>query len=153
MFCLSRGFSCKRGSVLVFSLIILSLMLVSALSVAVVSVNERKSSLTGSKSSRSFQVADSGVELVLERIYKGSYATLNALAASLGTTCNAKGEMIATLNAGADSSYTISFYGSTGKFTSGDCASATWRTRLTGIRSEGTSGNTVRAVEVAVKAP
>lgn len=153
MFYSTQHLFCKKGSVLVFSLIILSLMLISALSVATISVNESKSALTGSKSNRSFQVADSGVELVLERIYKGSYATLNALAASLGTTCNANGEMIATLNAGTDSSYTISFYGTTGKFTSGDCASATWRTRLTGIRSEGTSGNTVRAVEVAVKAP
>ncbi len=74
----------KKGSVLVLSLIILAFMLVSALSVATISVTEKRASLATDKSSRSFQVADTGVEMVLQQIYKNSHTDLNTLASALG---------------------------------------------------------------------
>lgn len=137
-----------KGSVLIFSLIILAFMLISALSVATVSVTEKRASLSTEKSGRSFQVADSGVEFILQKIYKGNYNTLDDLATALGTTCDAQGEIGAPLNSGA---YNISFYDNAGvKFTSSDCNDLTWRDRVVRIKSEGTSGNTTRAVEVGI---
>lgn len=137
-----------KGSVLIFSLIILAFMLISALSVATVSVTEKRASFSTEKSSRSFQVADSGVEFILQKIYKGNYNTLDDLATALGTTCDAQGEIGAPLNSG---SYNISFYDNAGvKFTGSDCNDLTWRDRVVRIKSEGTSGNTTRAVEVGV---
>jgi uncharacterized membrane protein len=62
----------NKGSVLVFSLIVLSIVLSAALSVAVVNVSNRKSAGSTGQSVQSFQVADSGVEMALEAIYKGN---------------------------------------------------------------------------------
>lgn len=134
--------SCK-GSVLIFSLIVLAFMLVSALSVATVSVTERRSSLATDKSSRSFQAADSGVEIMLQKIYKGGFETspLSALG-----SCN-NGEISDTLNSGT---YTITFYDNADDpLTS--CDDAAWRSKVVKIKSAGVSGNTTRAVTVGVK--
>lgn len=142
-----------KGSVLVFSLIVLSFMLISALSVATVSVTEKRASFSTERSSRSFQVADSGVEIILQKIYKGGYATLNDLADSFTPTgsvdCNTNGEIGTTLYSG---SYNISFYDNDGvKLTNSICGDALWRGKVVKIKSEGTSGNTTRAVEVGVE--
>jgi|GEM_PF-2318385 hypothetical protein len=140
----------RKGSVLVFSIIILSVMLVSALSIATVSVMDRQNSFNTEKSSRSFQVADSGVEVILHEIYSGHFNTLNGLASDLGTTCNADGQIEASTDTGK---YAISFYDDFGeKFTSDDCSATDWRDRIAKIKSEGVSGTTTRAVEVAVAA-
>lgn len=139
-----------KGSVLAFSLIVLAFMLISALSIATVSVTEKRASFATEKSSRSFQVADSGIEIILQKIYKDNYDTLNDLAASLGTTCN-QGEISATLNSGT---YVVSFYDNAGvKFVGADCSVTDWRDRVVRIKSEGVSGNTTRAVEAGVAPP
>src|SRR3990167_8615687 len=75
MFVKIKSLSHRKGSVLIFSLIVLAFMLVSALSIATVSVTEKRASLSTEKSSRSFQVADSGVEIMLQKIYKGGFET------------------------------------------------------------------------------
>lgn len=144
-----------KGSVLVFSLIVLSFMLISALSVATVSVTEKRASFSTERSNRSFQVADSGVEIILQKIYKGDssgtpFPTLALLADDLSTTCsNAQGEIGGTLNAGA---YNISFYDNSGaKFGGSICSDPLWRSNVVKIKSEGTSGNTTRAVEVGIE--
>lgn len=132
----------KKGSVLVFSLIILAFMLVSALSVAMISVTEKRASLATDKSSRSFQVADTGVETILQKIYKGGFdsAPLSALG-----SCSS-GDI-----SDASAGYVVSFYKSDGtKMT--DCTSTSWRNDVARIKSEGTAGNTKRAVEVAIAA-
>lgn len=133
-----------RGSVLIFSLVILSFMLISALSIAAVSVSEKKSSFSTEKSSRSFQVADSGVEIILQKIYKGGFDS--SPLSALGSCSN--GEISATLNS---STYKISFYDNSDiRLTS--CSDTSWRSKVVKIKSEGLSGNTTRAVEVAVAA-
>ncbi len=138
-----------KGSVLVFSLIILAFMLVSALSVAMISVTEKRASLATDKSNRSFQVADTGVETMLQKIYKESPepATLTALASSAGASCNT------TTNEIEDSvgygTYVVSFLDGAG--TKITCSDTDWRSKVAKIKSEGTAGNTKRAVEVAIK--
>lgn len=58
-----------RGSVLAVTVIILGIVLVTALSISLVSLRERKASMSGSKSNIAFQAADSGIETVLNIIY------------------------------------------------------------------------------------
>lgn len=135
-----------KGSVLVFSLIILAFMLVSALSVAMISVTEKRASLATDKSSRSFQMADTGVELVLQKIYgTTTYTDLNALATALGGgfTCNT-GEITKS-----GVGYAVTFL--TSANTPIGCSIPTWRSDVAKIKSEGTAGNTKRAVEVGVR--
>lgn len=140
----------KKGSVLVFSLIILAFMLVSALSVAVISVTEKRASLATDKSNRSFQVADTGVETMLQKIYKESPqpVDLTALASSAGATCNiTTNEIEDSVGSGT---YVVSFLDRDGDKI--PCNSPTWRNDVAKIKSEGAAGNTKRAVEVAIAA-
>ena len=58
----------KKASVLVYSLIILSVMLMIATAFSTTSIINRKNASTTSKSSQSFQVADSGSNLMLKRL-------------------------------------------------------------------------------------
>ncbi|MBP5993947.1 MAG: hypothetical protein KA731_03530 [Candidatus Moranbacteria bacterium] len=74
----------KKGSVLVFSLIILSIILSAAITVASVSITNQRSASSTGKSVQSFQVADSGIELALQKIYKNNYTDLNAMATAMG---------------------------------------------------------------------
>ncbi|XLQ20390.1 MAG: LamG-like jellyroll fold domain-containing protein [Candidatus Moraniibacteriota bacterium] len=60
----------KRGSVLVFALIILSFILVSAFSLSSVALMERRSSNASVNSSTAFQKSDKGMEEFLQQIYK-----------------------------------------------------------------------------------
>lgn len=136
-----------KGSVLVFSLLVLALMLTAALSIMSASVLERKASLSTGSSTKSFQVADSGVEEVLYQVYQNSgIVNIEDIAAGLGVTCNA-GVVTKSLGSGAE--YEITFYDNTGAQIS-NCAES--KDSIDKIKSVGTSSGTSRAVEVAVAA-
>jgi hypothetical protein len=137
----------KKGSVLVFSLIVLSFMLISALSIAAVSVTEQRSASTTEKSSRSFQVADSGAEKTLQTIYKVNPPRLSGLAPSGGHCDN--GIIYGSIGTGG--TYQISLYDNDENRLS-SCPDIGWRNKVVKLKSEGFSGNTTRAVEVGVKA-
>ncbi|OGI22169.1 MAG: hypothetical protein A2808_04065 [Candidatus Moranbacteria bacterium RIFCSPHIGHO2_01_FULL_55_24] len=134
-----------RGSVLVFSLIVLSFLLISALSVAAVAVSETKTSIAVNRSSVAFQAADSGVEILLEKIYSGS---CDSSALSCLGTCSG-GEITGNVGSG---NYKINFYENDGAHIS-SCSTTTWRTDVVHLKSEGIYGRTTRAVEVEVKHP
>ncbi len=144
-------FKPKKGSVLVFSLIVLSILLSAAVAVATVSVANKKSTLSTDKSNQSFQVANSGVELVLRQIYKTvpTHATLNALATALGggAAC-AGGSITKTGVAGGD--VRVSFFDKDDNLIG--CADTNWRGKVVGVKSEGTAFGTTRLVETAVAA-
>lgn len=134
-----------KGSVLVFSLIVLSLLLISALSVATVSVTDKKSVISSEKSNIAFQVADSGVERILQKIYKESPSTLNDLGPCSGGVVT---------GSTASGTYKISFYDNSlipGQLT--DCGDSNWRNKAVRLKSNGVFNNTARAVEVAINAP
>lgn len=66
-----NGSRYKKGSALVFSLIVLSLLLTMALSISTVSGTNQKSVSATRKSVVSFQLADTGSEIALYEFYKG----------------------------------------------------------------------------------
>ena len=141
----------KQGSVLVFSLIVLSILLSAAVAVATVSVANRRSTFSTAKSSQSFQVADSGAELVLQQIYKTvpTHASISALAAALGGGAACSGGAI-TKNGVAGGDIKVSFYDKDNNLIS--CTDTAWRSKVVAIKSEGTAAGTTRLVETAVAA-
>jgi len=143
-----KSYFSNKGSVLVFALIVLAFSLISALSVAVISTTEMRSSFATEKSSRSFQVADSGAEVVLQKIYKGNFADLNALAAAAGNTCS---NGVITGSILSDGTYKVFLYDYL-DVQLNDCSDGSWRSKVARLKSEGASSNTIRAVEVAIAA-
>ncbi|MDO8529620.1 MAG: hypothetical protein Q7S18_03045 [bacterium] len=140
----------KSASVLVFSLIVLFILTTIALGIASVSVVSRKMASTTGKSVGSFQVADSGAEIVLQKIYKdASLTNISSLASSVGATC-ASGALSGSISSGKN--YSVIFY----KPDSGndvaitDCGALL--SDITKLKSTGEYGQTSRAVEVAVAA-
>ena len=140
--------SSRRGSVLVFSLLILSILLVTSLTILSTALLDRKASLSTGSSARSFQVADSGVEETLYRVYKENHPTLAALAGSVGASCS--GSSINFPSAGGE--VTVTFYEDGETPYSGGCSGTDWRAKVVKIKSEGAVGSNARAVEVAVAA-
>ena len=131
-----------------FSLIVLSLMLVSVLSLSAVSVSEKKSSFSTEQSSRAFQVADSGVEFVLKKIYKeykGGIKPQHRLADFF--TCSG-GVVTKTFSSGTAM---ISFYDGSGGVLS--CTDNDWRIKVARVKSVGSANNTTRVVEAGVAPP
>ena len=80
----------KKGSILVFAILILTIITVTALGLANVTRMEIKSSLDTKDSATAFQNAESGMEKMLLEILKTSndLDTLNTLATKLGGSCD-----------------------------------------------------------------
>lgn len=139
----------KKGSVLVFSLIVLSIILSAAITVATVSVTNQRSASSTGKSVQSFQVADSGIELALQKIYKGSYTDLNAMATGMGGGASCAGGAISKNNV-VGGAIKVSFYDNDGNLVA--CTATDWRDKVVRIKSEGSAFGTTRVVETAVAA-
>jgi hypothetical protein len=112
----------------------------------------QKASLSTGSSTRSFQVADSGVEEVLYQIHKNASAhdNLNSLASAVGGSCISPG-VIEFPVAGGEAK--VVFYQDETTVYNVACGTDDdWRDKVVKIKSEGTAGSTTRAVEVAVAA-
>lgn len=58
----------KKGSVLVYSMIILSIMLISGMAIASTTILAKKGAISNDKSVQAFQLAESGLEILLKDI-------------------------------------------------------------------------------------
>lgn len=141
-------FKTNQGSVLVFSLIVLSLLLSAAISVAIASILNQQSVSSTGKSVQSFQVANSGIELTLQKIYKGNYTTLEAMASAMGAVSCIGGVITKKNYVGGD--VRISFFDNDGSLV--NCTATNWRDSVVRIKSEGSAFGTTRVVETAIAA-
>lgn len=137
-----------NGSVLVFSLIVLAIMISGALAIATASIINRQSVGDSVASGRSFQTANSGVELILQKVYKGTYTDLNALAVDFGGGACSGG--VITNSAIAGGKVSITFLDKDGAAI--NCTDTSWRSKVVRMKSEGTASGTTRVVETAVAA-
>jgi Tfp pilus assembly protein PilX len=138
----------KKGSVLVFSLIILSIILSAAITVATVSVTNQRSATATGKSVQSFQVADSGIELALQKIYKGTYTSSDSLATAMtGMTCSGT---TLTKSDVAGGNVSLTLFDTDGNPI--NCSDTSWRDKVVKVKSEGSAFGTTRVVETAVAA-
>jgi len=136
--------SLRKGSVLVYTLLLLSMMLVAALSLATTAIIGKRGALSTDKSMQAFQTADSGAEVILAKI-KNAVNTDNALS-TLGS-CSG-GKITGTVRG----DYAVSFFGVD---TNGNEKTLTCSDKIsdiTKIKSSGSFGETTRAIETAVAA-
>lgn len=133
----------KKGSALVFSLIVMFIILGAALGVTSISVIEQKNSSATGKSTQAFQVADSAVELVLKKAVSDPQGTnLN----NLGGTC-ASGVVSGVSVSGGLA--TLTFSDINGALVD-DCL--TTLSEVTEVKSVATYSSTTRAIGAAVAA-
>ncbi len=136
----------QQGSVLVFALIILSFLLIASLSAAALTLSEAKSSIVLNRSSFAFQIADSGAEIVLDKVYANNCNGQRLDCLGSCTITNGKAGIEGNINNGA---YRVTFYQHSGSAID-SCATSTWRADVESIQSEGTYGGTKRAVKIDV---
>lgn len=130
-----------RGSVLVFTLIILFIILASAIGISSVSVLERKGAHSSDVSVQSFQIANSGAEIILKKLKcKRETDKLS----SIFSNCNISNGVVSG-SIGSGKNYAITFYKTDG-------LPATCSDQLGDmdkIKSVGSYSGTTRAIEVA----
>lgn len=135
----------KKASVLVYSLIILSVMLMIAVAFSATSIVNKRNSMVTSKSSQSFQVADSAVSMMLKKIEDA------ASGSQIGSLGSCSGGMITMGSSDGlrnDSTAEIIFKDSSDNILS--CTDDV--SDVDHIKSTGKFADTARAVEVAVAA-
>jgi len=133
----------KYGSVLVFALIILFIGIAAAIGIASSTMISQKNSINTASSVQSFQIADSGAEIVLNKIKN---ANNDDTLGELGLICN--GGVISG-NIGIGKDYKITAFRIDESSPINDCDSTTLFD-IDRIKSIGSYKNTNRAVEVAV---
>ncbi|MFZ2226846.1 MAG: hypothetical protein WA064_03265 [Candidatus Moraniibacteriota bacterium] len=130
-----------KASILVITMIILGIILLSSLSVSLVSLNERKASISNSKSNQAFQNAQSGVELVMQEIESGKI-----LVSELSNCDDADTKLII----GEDASYTVELRDMDSKI---DCDSSRPITDIAYLVSIGSFKDTQRSIQAAIALP
>jgi len=131
-----------KASVLVFALIILFIGIAAAIGIASSTMISQKNSINTASSTQSFQVADSGAEIVLNKIKNASDGdTLG----SLGLSCSSG---VITGNIGTGKEYKITAFRIDESNPITDCSASL--SDIDRIKSIGSYKNTNRAVEVAV---
>ncbi len=139
-----------KGSVLVFSLIILSIMLSAALSILSVTLMEKKSSFSTEKSVQAFDVAQSGMELVTQEMWKDvsltDFSSLNT--AISGNACAISGGVVSITKSIAGGTTELTFKDVDGADVT-DCGANV--STIASVRSVGTFAGSSRAIEIAVR--
>jgi len=127
----------KKASVLVVSLIILGVILLIAVSISAVSVQQRKASISSSSSNRAYQVAESGVEDVLQRIKNNPGGLVSAI--DNDGNCNGTIDLIAAKGYKVELRSAGAIVGCGAQISTIDS-----------VKSTGTAGQDSRAIEAAV---
>lgn len=137
----------KPASALIFTLIILFIGVVSAIGIASATLISRKMSTTSGKSVASFQVADSGAEIVLQKMKDTLDSDSNAKITDMGMTCS-NGTVTGSISSGKE--YEVAFLDENGNQLAAGCSAQI--SDVQKIRSIGTYAQISRAIEAAVAA-
>ncbi len=97
----------KKGSILAFTLIVVLMTLVAALGILTVSNTEIKTSSATDKSAVSFQVADTGMEIVLDKLKNA--VRIDRTLSDVFPNCT-EGSISGTVDGSADKPYQVDFY-------------------------------------------
>jgi len=137
----------KPASALIFTLIILFIGVVSAIGIASATLISRKMSTTSGKSVASFQIADSGAEIILQKMKDTLDSDSNAKITDMGITCS-NGTVSGNISSGKE--YEITFLDENGNQLPAGCSAQI--SDVQKIRSIGTYAQISRAIEAAVAA-
>jgi hypothetical protein len=135
----------KKASVLAFSLIILGIIIMISLSISLVSIRERKASMSSGKSTSAFLAADTGVEKVLNMLAKTDAEIVGNIDWSTwGLSCSG-GEVKSS-----DGGFKVELKNKNGEPI--NCVGTTKVSEISSIKSIGTGNGQQRAIEAAVAA-
>lgn len=134
----------KRGSIMIYVLITLAVLLVIAFSVLSVNESQTRSAIGTDESVLAFFLAESGAEIMLDRIYSGTYDS-GALS-GLYSNCS-NGFFTNSLSTGT---WTASFYEVDGdRITS--CSTTSWRSDADEMKVDGNHSNTIRSIRMSLE--
>lgn len=145
-----------KASVLVVTMVILGLILLSALSMMLVSLRERRASMSDVRSQQAFQNAQTGIELVMNAIIQKRSTNPNETVENIGfDQCNDTSQN-AVLSDSGDSTYTVELkkfgYIASTPSTYTRC-NTTKVSEVVYIKSVGSGVSQQRAIEAAVPMP
>lgn len=129
---------------MIYVLVTLSVLL--AISFSVVSINESqtRSAISTDESVVAFFLAESGAEIMLDRIYSGTYDSGSL--SGLQSNCS-NGIFTNTLSSGT---WTASFFDNNGdRLTS--CSSTSWRDDVDEMKIDGNHSNTIRSIRMSIE--
>ncbi len=144
----------RRGSVLVFSLLVMAMLLSAALTGAAAIIATRNSARASEKSVLVYPIADAAIESILYRIYKHADvdATLNDFAGHLSgfDQCGVidSGVIGKTPPSGISGTYTAIFLDNNGSVIT--CNDTAWRSKVVKIRVSGIYAGLTRVIEVGI---
>jgi hypothetical protein len=131
-----------KASILVVTMMIMGIILISALSISLVSIQERKASLGSNKSSQAYQIADTGIENVMNAIITTRANSIKT-GADIGSCSDGK-------ITGAGYVVELKIADGTGNAITADCTTDKL-SDIIAIKSVGTaSGQAQRSIEAAV---
>lgn len=139
-----------KGSILAYSLIVLAIMFAIMGSLSSVTALQKKGAGASQASSQAFQVADSGVQIAINKINKVIKTQNNKLANAFPGECNDAGGLATVINqldAAGTMKYELSFSeaGGTPLASCNDLVTA-----VGNVKATGTYKTTIRAVEVSI---
>jgi hypothetical protein len=134
-----------KGSILVFALLAMFLILVVAIGLSSVSVSDLKTSSATDRSVRTFQIADSGAEFILEKIKSGE-DTVDELDDVSGIVCDISDGVAVIRKSFLDGNCELSFKNQSGNFIN-SCSSTDI---IASVKSAGFYAGYSRAIEVKI---
>lgn len=135
----------QKGSIMVYVLIILSVLLVISFAIVSVNQSQTRSAIATDESVIAFFLAESGAEIMLDRIYSGTYNG-GSLGGLYSGSCS-NGVFTNSLDSGT---WTASFYDTDGdQLTS--CSNTSWRTDVDEMKIDGNHSNTIRSIRMSIK--
>ncbi|MFA6183797.1 MAG: hypothetical protein WC682_01705 [Parcubacteria group bacterium] len=151
-------FTLKRGSVLVFSLFIMMISLIIGVSMMSTASVGKRSTSSSAKSVNSFQVADSGVEYVFEKVRRYKKITraginldsTDCLDDVFGSDCVLESGYAVVNGSANGGTYKLYFYRGAGgsiQMTSCNNSSSSRVDQITKVKSVGSYSNITRSVE------
>lgn len=134
----------KKGSIMVYALIILSLLLVISFTILSVNESQTRSAISTDESVIAFFLAESGAEVMLDRIYSGNYNS--GPLSGLYSNCSS-GVFTNSLTSGV---WTASFYDDDGDMLS-SCSNTSWREDVDEMKIDGNHSNTIRSIRMSIE--
>ena len=130
---------------MIYVLTVLSVLLVISLSIISVNQAQTRSAIATDESVIAFFLAESGAEIMLDRIYSNSYNS-----SSLGSVYSGSCSSGVFTNALSTGVWTATFYDTDGaQITS--CSDTSWRTNVDEMKIDGNHSNTIRSIRTSIK--
>lgn len=129
---------------MIYTLMILSVLLVISFTIVAVNDSQTRSAIATDESVVAFFLAESGAEVMLDRIYSGDYDAGSL--EGLYSGCDG-GTFTNTLSSGT---WTASFYDTEGEQLT-NCNNDSWRDDINEMKVDGNHSQTIRSIRMSIE--